>query len=83
MPLTNKERMAITRQPMPERNPNVRNRDFNEVNLGLTLEMAQAEARRCLDCANPLCITGCPVAIDITEEVRAIRESESAKKGAP
>ncbi|HVP91821.1 MAG TPA: NADPH-dependent glutamate synthase [Terriglobales bacterium] len=60
-----KERMKIGRRRMPERPPDVRNRDFKEVNLGLTPEMAQEEARRCLDCANPQCVTGCPVSIDI------------------
>ncbi|MGA2533894.1 MAG: NADPH-dependent glutamate synthase [Candidatus Aminicenantales bacterium] len=64
--------MKLSRQKMPEREAGERNRDFNEVNLGLTLEMAQAEARRCLDCANPLCITGCPVAIDIPSFVKLI-----------
>ena len=48
-----KERMKIARQKMPERPPDERNRDFREVNLGLDAEAAQAEARRCLDCANP------------------------------
>jgi glutamate synthase (NADPH) small chain len=67
-----KDRMKLSRQKMPEREAGERNRDFNEVNLGLTLEMAQAEARRCLDCANPLCITGCPVAIDIPSFVKLI-----------
>ncbi len=60
-----KERMKIGRRKMPERPADERNRDFREVNLGLTPEMAQEEARRCLDCANPRCVTGCPVSIDI------------------
>jgi glutamate synthase (NADPH/NADH) small chain len=67
-----KDRMKSTRQKMPERSPEERNRDFKEVNLGLTSEMAQEEARRCLDCANPLCVTGCPVSIDIPSFVKLV-----------
>ncbi|MCJ7588462.1 MAG: dihydropyrimidine dehydrogenase, partial [Candidatus Aminicenantes bacterium] len=71
-----KERMKLPRQKMPEREPAERNRDFNEVNVGLTPEAAQAEARRCLDCANPQCVTGCPVAIDIPSFVKLIEKGE-------
>jgi glutamate synthase (NADPH/NADH) small chain len=67
-----KERMKAGRQRMSERSPDDRNRDFNEVNLGLAPEAAQAEARRCLDCANPLCVAGCPVCIDIPSFVKLI-----------
>jgi len=71
-----KERMKLGRLKMPERPPDVRNTDFKEVNLGLTPEMAQAEARRCLDCANPQCITGCPVGIDIPSFVKLIESGK-------
>ena len=67
-----KERMKVARQKMLERPAEERNTDFNEVNLGLTPEMAQAEARRCLDCANPQCVTGCPVGIDIPSFVKLV-----------
>jgi glutamate synthase (NADPH/NADH) small chain len=67
-----KERMKIARQKMPEREPEERNKDFNEVNLGLDFEMAKQEAQRCLDCANPQCILGCPVGIDIPTFVKLI-----------
>jgi glutamate synthase (NADPH/NADH) small chain len=67
-----KERMKVGRQKMPERPAEERNRDFKEVNIGLTPEMAQEEARRCLDCANPQCVTGCPVSIDIPSFVKLI-----------
>jgi glutamate synthase (NADPH/NADH) small chain len=70
--LPSKERMKAVRKKMPERPADVRNRDFKEVNLGLTPEMAREEARRCLDCANPLCVTGCPVSIDIPSFVKLI-----------
>ena len=71
-----KDRTKLPRLKMPERPPDVRNRDFAEVNLGLTPEMAQAEARRCLDCANPQCVTGCPVCIDIPGFVKLIDRGE-------
>jgi glutamate synthase (NADPH/NADH) small chain len=71
-----KDRMKLARQKMPERPAGVRNKDFHEVNIGLTPEMAQAEARRCLDCANPQCVTGCPVAIDIPSFIKLIEKGE-------
>ena len=71
-----KDRMKQARQKMPERPADERNKDFKEVNLGLTRDMAQAEARRCLDCANPQCVAGCPVAIDIPSFVKLIERGE-------
>jgi glutamate synthase (NADPH/NADH) small chain len=71
-----KERMKIPRQKMPERRPDLRNRDFREVNLGLDAEAAGREAQRCLDCANPSCVSGCPVAIDIPSFVKLVEKGE-------
>jgi glutamate synthase (NADPH/NADH) small chain len=71
-----KDRMKLGRQKMPERGPGERNKDFEEVNLGLTPAMAQAEARRCLDCVNPQCVAGCPVGIDIPGFVKLIERGE-------
>jgi glutamate synthase (NADPH/NADH) small chain len=71
-----KERMKLPRQKMPEREPGVRNKDFNEVNCGLSAEAARAEARRCLDCANPQCVAGCPVAIDIPSFIKLIEKGD-------
>ncbi len=71
-----KERMKILRQKMPERGPEVRNRDFREVNLGLEAEAARREAQRCLDCANPSCVLGCPVAIDIPSFIKLVEKGE-------
>ena len=65
MSMTAKERMAITRQHMPEREPMERNRDFREVNLGFSVALAQLEANRCLQCKDRKCVSGCPVGIDI------------------
>lgn len=70
--LSAKERMKIPRQKMPERDAEERNKDFYEVNLGLEAKMAKAEAQRCLDCANPQCVTGCPVGIDIPTFIKLI-----------
>lgn len=50
---------------MPEQDPELRRRNFDEVPLGLTPEMAKTEAERCLQCKNPKCVDGCPVGIDI------------------
>jgi len=67
-----KERMKIKRQKMPERDPDERNRDFFEVNQGLAASAAIKEAKRCWDCANPQCVKGCPVGIDIPAFVKMI-----------
>jgi glutamate synthase (NADPH/NADH) small chain len=78
-----KERMKVPRQKMPERDPDKRNKDFEEVNLGLSAKEAQKEAQRCLDCANPQCVAGCPVGIDIPAFIKLIEAgkfSESARK---
>lgn len=47
--------------PMPSQEPNVRNKNFKEVALGYTEEMAVNEAKRCLQCKNHPCRSGCPV----------------------
>lgn len=67
-----KERMKLPRVKMPEREPMERIKAFIEVNLGLTPELAMEEAKRCLDCANPTCVIGCPVAIDIPTFIKKI-----------
>ena len=71
-----KARAAIPRQPMPERGAAARSRDFGEVNLGLSPAAAVEEARRCLDCAVPGCVAGCPVAIDIPTFVKLIERRD-------
>jgi len=74
--LTAKERAAVPRVEMPEQHPYIRNRNNEEVNLGLTSEMAVREAQRCLDCVNPTCIDGCPVSIDIPAFIKNIERGE-------
>ncbi|MDP3038720.1 MAG: bifunctional dihydroorotate dehydrogenase B NAD binding subunit/NADPH-dependent glutamate synthase, partial [Deltaproteobacteria bacterium] len=60
-----KKRTQIPRQKMPEQNPKVRAKNFDEVPFGYTPELAKLEASRCLQCKKPTCIEGCPVSIDI------------------
>jgi len=78
-----KERMAIARCQMDELAPAYRaHRLKEEVNRGLTAAAAQQEARRCLDCANPGCVQGCPVGIDIPRFVKHIERGEFAQAAA-
>jgi glutamate synthase (NADPH/NADH) small chain len=62
----------IPRQPMPEQDPKVRSRNFEEVPYGYTPELAQKEASRCLQCKKPKCREGCPVGVKIPEFVNLI-----------
>jgi glutamate synthase (NADPH/NADH) small chain len=64
--------------PMPEQEPNVRNRNFDEVPLGYTPEQAKAEAARCLQCKKPGCVKGCPVSVNIPDFIALVAEGEFA-----
>ena len=68
--------MTMTKTPMPEQEPNVRNKNFKEVSLGYTAEMAMEEAKRCLDCKKPMCVGGCPVTIRIPEFISKVAEGD-------
>lgn len=68
--------MSLKKNPMPEQDPNVRNKNFKEVALGYTYEQALDEANRCLNCKNKPCVGGCPVAIDIPAFIAKIREED-------
>ena len=68
--------MRLTRNPMPSQDPNVRNKNFLEVALGYTEEMAIDEAKRCLVCKNPKCMGGCPVHIHIPEFIALVAEGK-------
>ena len=57
--------MSLKKVAMPEQDPNVRNKNFEEVALGYTKEMAMEEAARCLNCKNKPCVGGCPVNVPI------------------
>ncbi len=61
---------------MPEQTPEVRARNFVEVPLGYTPEMAKDEASRCLQCKNPGCVEGCPVGVDIPGFIHLIHEGD-------
>ena len=72
-----KERTEIERVKMPDLAPAERIKSQRlEVNTGLTSEMAQREARRCMDCVNPTCMEGCPVGIDIPGFIKNIERGE-------
>ena len=80
--MTAKERMAIPRVKMPELDPAYRVTCNQEVNQGITEQMAITEAKRCLDCPNPTCVTGCPVAINIPTFIKNIERGEFAQAAA-
>ncbi len=66
------------RRPMPKQEPFERIRNFDEVALGYTEQLAVEEASRCLGCKKPFCVAGCPVAIDIPAFVKAVVERDFA-----
>ncbi len=74
--LTQRERIQIPRQPMPAQDPVERRRNFSEVALGYTREQAMLEAQRCLQCARPHCVEGCPVGVLIPQFILALREGK-------
>lgn len=72
-----KDRKSIARVQMPELDPTYRaTTRTEEVNLGLTKEMAMTEAKRCLDCAKPTCVEGCPVNINIPSFIKNIERGQ-------
>ncbi|MDE5558636.1 MAG: NADPH-dependent glutamate synthase [Ruminococcus sp.] len=64
--------MSLKKNEMPVQNPDVRNKNFDEVALGYTEEQAIDEAKRCLHCKNKPCVNGCPVQIDIPEFIAEV-----------
>lgn len=74
--LSKAERMKIPRQPIPEQDADVRNKNFNEVNLGYTEEIAKLEALRCLQCPKPKCVEGCPVGVKIRDFIKLVSEGD-------
>ena len=70
--------MSLKKNEMPVQEPDVRNKNFKEVALGYTEEQAIDEAKRCLNCKNKPCTTGCPVQIDIPEFIAKVAEGDFA-----
>ena len=68
--------MRMDKNPMPEQDPVVRAGNFDEVALGYTPEMAMDEAKRCLNCHNMPCRTGCPVSVRIPEFIAKVAEGD-------
>ncbi len=77
--LSNKERMKIQRQAMPEQDSAIRRNNFSEVNLGFTEELAKMEAMRCIQCPKPTCVEGCPVGVKIKDFISLVAEGEYLK----
>ena len=69
--------MSLTKTPMPEQDPKVRARNFEEVTLGYTEEMAAEEAQRCLNCKNMPCVSGCPVGVPIPAFIKKLTEGDT------
>ncbi len=68
--------MQMTKTPMPEQAPDVRNHNFLEVCTGYTAEMAVNEAKRCLNCKKPMCVGGCPVNVRIPEFIQKVAQED-------
>ena len=71
-----KKRIQVPRQKMPEQEPKIRAKNFDEVPFGYNIELAKLEASRCLQCKKPACIQGCPVSIDIPSFIWLILEGD-------
>ncbi|MDE6520574.1 MAG: NADPH-dependent glutamate synthase [Ruminococcus sp.] len=68
--------MSLVKNEMPVQAPDVRNKNFSEVALGYTEEQAIDEAKRCLNCKNKPCVTGCPVQIDIPAFIAKVADGD-------
>ncbi|MDR3626559.1 MAG: hypothetical protein P4L45_06985, partial [Ignavibacteriaceae bacterium] len=74
--ISNKDKMKIPRQKMPEQDSLERSANFLEVNLGYTEELAKMEALRCIQCPKPTCIEGCPVNVKIKDFIGLIADGD-------
>jgi glutamate synthase (NADPH/NADH) small chain len=77
-----KPKARAERQAMPQQDPKVRRRNFEEVALGYTEEQAVREAQRCLSCKKQPCVSGCPVEIDIPSFISLVSQGKFAEAGA-
>ena len=75
-PLPPKDRTKIPRQHMPEQAPACRAQNFTEVNLGFDVNIAKQEALRCLECANPKCVDGCPVGVKVKDFIALVLDGD-------
>ena len=82
MPEFTPKKLDLQRREMPKQEPEVRSRNFSEVALGYTAELAIEEARRCLQCKKPFCVANCPVQIDIPEFIQAIAQGDFRRRRA-
>ncbi|MCP4760132.1 MAG: NADPH-dependent glutamate synthase [archaeon] len=73
------KKVRVPRHKMLEQDPIKRGKNFDEVNLGYTEELAVAEAERCLQCPKPKCVSGCPVGVPIPEFIQLIKERKFAE----
>jgi len=73
-----KPKIDLNRREMPKQEEHIRSHNFLEVALGYTSELAMAEARRCLQCKKPFCVSDCPVQIKIPEFIQAIADGDFA-----
>ncbi len=71
--------MSMTKVPMPQQEPDVRNKNFDEVATGYTADMAVEEATRCLNCKHKPCVSGCPVNVPIPEFIEAVAAGDFDK----
>ena len=69
-----KSKINLNRVEMPRQEPKARAKNYNEVALGYTEDMALEEAKRCIQCPKRPCVSGCPVNVDIPEFINALRE---------
>ena len=69
-----KSKINLNRVDMPRQDPKVRAHNYNEVALGYTDAMVKEEASRCIQCPKRMCVSGCPVNVDIPEFIKAVRE---------
>ena len=77
--MAEKPNMRLDKNPMPSQEPDVRNKNFNEVALGYTEEQALDESKRCLNCKNKPCMQGCPVMISIPDFIQEIKAGDYEK----
>jgi glutamate synthase (NADPH/NADH) small chain len=78
MPETTPKKLDLHRREMPKQEPEIRARNFSEVALGYTPQLAIEEARRCLQCKKPFCVANCPVQVRIPEFIAAIAQGDFA-----